>query len=641
MRRSGTPLTVDGTPVRWLGANFWSATGGPLMWRSYDPDVIARELRVLGEHGMTMTRSFCYWPDFMPEPDRVDERMMERFADFLDRHADAGMTTVPTFLVGHMSGENWDPAWRGGRDLYGDVWLVARQAWFAGELVRRFAGHRAVAGWLVSNEMPIYGDRADRETVTAWAQLIRDAVRAAGGGQPFSLGDGAWGMEITGVDNGFSVRDIAGLVDFLGPHVYRMEDDQVRQHYAAAWICELAGTFGLPVVLEEFGVSSDFVSDENAAHYYRQVLHNSLLAGAIGWIGWNNTDYDHLAHQDPYRHHAFEMHFGLTDWQGNPKPALAEFRAFADVLDAVDFTRCRRADTDAVLVVPSYLDTKYPFTQDEDRPFVHFSLRQAYVSARLADLPVALSRESDGIAEDGRLYLVPSTKQLLAPTWATLSRLASEGATVYVSYSPGAHPVQRGPWYAGVNALFGVRHRLRYGLVDRVDDDEVTFTFTMAFGTFAEGARLTFSAAGTESSRAFLPVDAVDADVVAVDAHGRPALLVHHVGKGAMILCTYGLEHMASVTPAVNPEAGQALYGALAAYAGVDRIATVDDPRVAADVVTHEDGRRFLWLVSQADAETAVKPTVAAGLRTLTGDPVTGPVGLPAFGVGVYELVQS
>ena len=633
MRRPTCQLTVDGRPVRWLGANFWSASGGPLMWRRYDPALVADELRVLREHGMTMTRSFCYWPDFMPEPDRIDDTMTGRFADFLDRHADAGMTTVPTFIVGHMSGENWDPPWRGGRDLYRDVWLVARQAWFAGEMVRRFTEHPAVAGWLVSNEMPIYGDPAPREAVTAWAQLIRDAVRAAGGRQPFSLGDGAWGIEITGTDNGFSVRDIAGLVDFLGPHVYRMEDDQVRQHYAAAWTCELAGTFGRPVVLEEFGVSSDFASDENAAHYYRQVLHNSLLAGACGWIGWNNTDYDGLAHQDPYRHHAFEMHFGLTDATGTPKPALAEFRRFAEVLDTVDIEHCHRADVSTVLVVPSYLDTKYPFTETEDRTYVHTTLRQAYVSARLADLPVALSRESDGLAEDGSLYLVPSTKQLLSPTWLRLAQLAEAGATVYVSYSPGTHRVQRGPWYADLNGMFGVRHRLRYGLVDPVTDDEVTFTFTQPFGTLAEGAELRFTAAGT---RVYLPVDPVDAEVVAVDGHGRPAVLVRRTGTGAVILCTYPLEHMASVTPAVNPEAGQVLYGALAAFANVDRPATVDDPRVAADVLCHDDGRRFLWLVSQSDAELTVKPNLAAGL-SLDEPAVT----LEPFGVGVYELTQD
>jgi endo-1,4-beta-mannosidase len=263
MRRNAARLVAGGRPVNWLGANFSSRTGGPLMWRNYQPEVIAAELRTLRDHGLGMTRSFFYWPDFMPEPDRIDEEMAARFADFLDRHTEAGLTTVPTFIVGHMSGENWDPPWRGGRDLYCDVWMVARQAWFAGEMVRRFHRHPAVGGWLVSNEMPIYGDRRSREAVGAWAQIIIDAVRAAGGRQPVSLGDGAWGIEVTGADNGFSVRDSARLCDFIGPHVYPQEDDLIRQHYAAAWACELAGTFGRPVILEEFGLSSGFVSAGN------------------------------------------------------------------------------------------------------------------------------------------------------------------------------------------------------------------------------------------------------------------------------------------------------------------------------------------------------------------------------------------
>ena len=60
--------------------------------------------------------------------------------------------------------------------------------------------------------MPIYGgDRHRHEIVATWAQIIRDAVRAAGGHQPFSLGDGAWGIEVTGHDNGFRLADSARL----------------------------------------------------------------------------------------------------------------------------------------------------------------------------------------------------------------------------------------------------------------------------------------------------------------------------------------------------------------------------------------------------------------------------------------------
>ncbi len=645
MDRTFGRITADGRPALWLGANFWSRTGGPLMWRSYDPDVITAELAVLRAHGLTMTRSFFYWPDFMPAPDRIDEDMADRFADFLTRHTAAGMTTVPTFIVGHMSGQNWDPPWRAGRDLYADVWMVARQAWFAGEMVRRFGSHPAVAGWLVSNEMPLYGSAsAAREQVASWAQIMRDAVRAAGGHQPFGLGDGAWGTAGTGREGGFSLTDAAALCDFLGPHVYPVGDDEIRQHYAAAWECELAGSYGRPVVLEEFGVSSDFASGPHAARYYRQVLHNSLLAGASGWIGWCNTDYDHLADQDPYRHHAFELHFGLTDAAGAPKPQLAEMKAFADILAAVDIGRCERAAADTALVVSAYLDTSYPFTAPQSPAYVHQALRQAYVAARLADVPVALMRESGSLAGDARLYLVPSVQQLLATSLTELERHAQNGATVYVSYSAGPSGWHRGPSFGRLNAFFGVEHQLRAGLVDRVEDETVTMTFTRDFGSLVRGAQLTFRTAGNEHSRAYLPVQPAGAEVLATDGHGRPALLLRTTGQGAVVLCTYPVEHMAAVSAAVNPEATSGLYQALAVHAGVRRLVTVDDPRVAADVMVRADGARFAWLVSQADERLAVKPALADGLR-LT--PVTAAAGgamdgeavlIDPFGVAVLRL---
>jgi endo-1,4-beta-mannosidase len=640
MHRNAAKLTAGGRPASWLGVNFWSRTGGPLMWRNYDPDAIRAELGVLRAHGLSMTRSFFYWPDFMPEPYRIDEDMTARFGDFLDRHAEAGLTTVPTFLVGHMSGENWDPAWRAGRDLYADVWMVAREAWFAGEMVRRFAGHEAVCGWLVSNEMPIYGGAAPRETIAAWAQIILSAVRAAGGTQPVSLGDGAWGLEVSGRDNGFSVADSARQCDFVGPHVYPVGDDLVRQDYAAAWACELASTYGTPVVLEEFGVSSDFVSDASAAHYYRQVLHNSLLAGATGWIAWNNTDYDSLADQDPYRHHAFEMHFGLTDARGAAKPQLTEMATFGQTLDQVGFGDCQRSASDAALVIPSYLDTVYPFTVEEDRTYLAGVLRQAYVSARLADLPPALTRESTGIGQDARLYLVPSTKQLLSPTWHQLEALAEGGAVVYVSYSPGAHGVHAGPWFARLNGMFGVQHELGYGAPARTEGGPVTFTLAQDFGTLPQGAQLTFAASGGGPSRGYLPVRPDGAEVLAVDSRDRPALLVRRTGAGALILCTYPIEYMAAVTPGANPDATSILYDALATYAGARRPVTVDDPRVAADVLVRADGTRFAWLVSHAAEPVTIKPQVSSGsqLCGLDGTPVSETVTLAPFGVGVFTL---
>ena len=649
MHRNTPRVTAGGTPLNWLGANFWSRTGGPLMWRSYDPAVVSAELAVLRRHGLTMTRSFFYWPDFMPGPYEIDETMTARFADFLDRHAEQGLTTIPTFIVGHMSGENWDPAWRNGRHLYDNVWMVGRQAWFAAEMVRRFHAHPAVAGWLVSNEMPLYGgEHAPHETVAAWAQIIRDAVRAAGGHQPFSVGDGAWGVEVSGRDNGFRLADMAGLCDFLGPHVYPIGDDQIRQHYAAAWHCELAGTFGKPVVLEEFGVSSDFASAAHAARYYRHVLHHSLLAGATGWIAWNNTDFD-LPGQDPYRHHAFEQRFGLTDAAGAPKPTLDEMRAFGATLRMIEADRCARADTDTALIVPAYLDTRYPFADPADGAHIARTLAQAYVSARLADLAPALARESGGLGAtggDARLYLAPSVKQLLAPTAAALERLAANGACVYLSYSAGDTGWHRGPSYGLLDETFGVRHQLDVGLPNTIEDEVAVLRLHRDFGGLAAGSTLSFAVAGNQHSRSFLPVEPARAEVIATDARGRPALLQRRVGpqnQGSLILCTYPVEHMAALTPRVNPDDAVTLYGALAAHAGVRRAVSVDDPRVACDTLVRDDGTVFALLASHGAEPITVKPVLAADsvLSALDDNQVVEGVTLSPFGINVLRITGS
>ena len=635
-------LPAGTTPRTWLGANFWSRVGGPLMWRSFDKRVVREELKVLRDHGLNLTRSFFYWPDFMPEPDTIDETYVGRYALFLELCEEENVATIPTFIVGHMSGENWDVSWRDGRDLYSDGWMLAQQAFFIREMSWRFKGHPAVAGWLISNEMPIYGGQTTPDYGKSWAELTVQAVRASGATQPVSLGDGTWGMEVTGSDNGFRLRDIAPTVDFMGPHVYPMGDDPVRQHLTAAFNCELAGHFGKPVVLEEFGVTSSFVSDEHAGDYYRQVLHTSLLAGAVGWISWNNTDFD-LTDQDPYRHHPFELNFGITRTDGTPKAPLLELQNFRQVLDGIEVERCERSPSDVAIVVSSYLETGYPFTIEEERAAVRSVLLQSYVAAKEADLGPALVREVDGIPE-ASLVLVPSTKQLTGPAWEALEDRAREGALVYVSYFPGNVPAQRGLWHPSPEKFFGVESRLRYGLVDPIEDDTVSWTFEEDFGGIRAGESLTFRVAGNEHGRAFLPVRLTEARVLATDEHGRPALLEREVGEGSIVLSTYPLEYLAASRARANPEDTFRLYRALASRAGIELPVSVDRPDVLADCLVHEDGWRFVWLISESEEEVSVTPDVSEGTRLvgLSGDDaVSLPVELEPYGVRVYELMEQ
>ena len=621
----------------WIGANFWSRTGGPRMWTRYDGSIVREELAVLVEHGCNVTRSFCYWPDFVPEPERLDEDVLDRFGDFLDAHFELGIGTIPTFIVGHMSGENWDPVWRQDRDLYRDTWLVSQQAWFAAEIARLYGRHPAVVGWLLSNEMPLYGGPASSDEIVAWARALVQAVRSTGATQPISIGDGAWGIETSGHDNGYSLRALAPLVDFFGPHVYPMQDDQTRQMLMAAFGCELAGNLGKPVVLEEFGVSSDFASDENAGHYYRQVLYTSLLAGARGWIAWNNCDYDDLRDQDPYRHHVFEMHFGLTDREGRPKEQLRALASFSRDIRELAVEGWGPVKGDVAIVVPEHFERELPFTIPAYRQDLRDGLFQSYIAAREADLPVELQRERDGISGTARLYLAPCAKLLTAPGIDRLRELAVAGATVYLSYFAGSTAKQRGPWLAWLDEIFGVRHRLRHGLVDPIVGDEAIFRFVEDFGEIAAGTQLSFVVAGEPSARAYLPVDSVGAEIVAIDGHGRPALLRYPLGAGCTVLCTYPLEYMSAQTASANPADTWRIYSALATAADVSRPVRVDDPRVLVGRVRSGGSDTALFVNCSADA-IEPEPILSEGIELrLTG----GRLALEPFGVAVVPCERT
>jgi endo-1,4-beta-mannosidase len=598
------------------------------MWASYDRDVVRQELAVLAEHGCTLTRSFCYWPDFVPRPEVLDEDVMARFVDFLDLHQQLGIGTIPTFIVGHMSGANWDPVWRDDRDLYRDVWLVAQQAWFVAEVAGRTADHPAIAAWLLSNEMPLYGRGGDEASVTSWARLLVQALRSAGAHQPVSVGDGAWGIETTGNDNGFSLRRLGPLVDFLGPHSYPMSDDPVRQNLAGAFACELCSSFGKPVVLEEFGLSSDFVSPDNAAHYYRQVLHASLLAGARGWLAWNNCDYDELAEQEPYTHHPFEMHFGVTDAAGRPKPQLGELARFSALVAELTDAGWERVAGEVALWVPELFEHTEPSWSDIHRADVHANLYQSYIAAREADLPVALVRERDLVAEGtasppAKLYLLPCAKLVTAPGMRLAMALADGGATIFASYFAGTQPGQRGPWMPWLEEAFGVKQHLRYGLADPIDDAEVTFEMVADLGELTAGTTITFIAGGNANARAYLPVEPDGAEVLAVDGRGRPALLRHRTGRGLMVLCTYPIEHMAGARPWANPEPTWRLYSALATAAGVSRPLRIEDPRVVIGALSVGERDAFVALNISPDSVTGDLVTDGRSILSADGTAVT------------------
>lgn len=637
--------TASGRPVYLIGANFWPKRSGPMMYRDpWDAAAVGADLDELAALGANAVRCFCFWPDFMPTPDAVSEDALERLASVVALAAQRGMWSLPTFFVGHMSGENWDPPWHGARDWYVDPSLLERQEFFARTVAARFRGDPNIAAWIVTNEWPLYAGATSAKLGTAWAQRICAAVREADPQRALSLGDGAWDV-VWGQENGLPALALRDHIDFFGPHFYPKETDALRHSLVGAFSMRMLAPLGKPILLEEFGCSSDQADDEFAADYYRTALWSSFGAGNCGALAWNSHDFP-LPYRRPYAHHPYELHFGLIRSDGSRKPQASEFARFARFASSFQPGEWQPVAPQAAIARTSYFLQALPF----DWGWSKAELRDLYLAAYalcvkgkleagfvdLGPLPDAVDAPpSDrGHTLAGlRLLIVPCLQQVTMQDAARLEAFVRAGGTAYVSHGGE-------PWHGALAAFIGARPRIRYGLVEAKGEEREALAFVARFGGIDAGDTLRFELRGDWRRGAPLPLAPTSAEVLALDSRGAPALLRNRIGRGAVVFCAYPLEYylVQGIQPNESDETWR-LYAALAALSDCRPPVYANHPLVQ----TFSFGRRgdpaelLVLLVNHAwePVEFFVTPVELRGHDLESGAPVSGaePWRLPAKGV--------
>ncbi|HJZ88175.1 MAG TPA: beta-galactosidase trimerization domain-containing protein [Polyangia bacterium] len=581
-------LRAFGRPTFLLGANYWSRAGGPRMWEEarWDEATVAAEVANMRALGMNACRAFLFLPTMMPSPPRVDQAALERLQRLCALAEQAELALLPSLLVGHMSGENFGFPGQRGRSPYSDAEVVAWERALARAAAGALCGSKAVAAWVLSNEMPLWGGAAPVDVIAAWAKLLAGELRAAAAPEtPIGTGDGV--MNLRGGQNGFDADALASVVDYVGPHAYPADADPIRQ----ALFCEFAirslEYLGKPVLFEEFGCSSAQAGEAEQAAYWRETISTAMATGAAGALGWCLSDFA-LSAEAPYRHHPFELGFGVLRADGSEKPAAGAVRAAGEWVRALDWDALDFFAPRAAIVRPSYLETTYPFSWEERSRMVH-GLLSAYALARKAGLQAQVVPETHSL-DRYDLILVPSTQKLLAPTWEKILLRAADGATVYWSYFGGDYDFHQGMWCHLFETLSGCRHRLRYGVPDVPATEVVEL--------LGDGLALRARAAGGPFARSLLPIEPAGARVVARDTAGRAALTQHAVGRGTVFFLAYPWEFY--LGEQVAPEdTSHALYAYLAAAAGVAPAYPASDPRVHTHLVraARED---LVWALNRS-----------------------------------------
>ncbi|MFN2449236.1 MAG: beta-galactosidase [Candidatus Baltobacteraceae bacterium] len=366
-----------------LGVNYWPRRSAMYMWQRFDLGEIREDLSRMRSLGLHVVRFFIMWDDFEPHAGVMNAPMLRRFGAVMDAVAAAGLTAMPTFFTGHMSGINYLPAWAldrarphgrfrtfsrgmqqlpwGAGDFYqGELFQHARAHVRA--VAQRAREHPGLYRWDLGNEFSNVRSAPSPKAAAAWSRtLARDLRECSGVGACA----GTHGEDLT-EDRGIRPSSFCEPLDFAVMHGYSVYSAFARSRTdpeVVPFLCQVMQSLsGKPVLFNEFGnptcppgTVSPFdrvplpgepppepahlpenaapyacLTEEEMARYCYGVLHRLQRRGALGAFWWNWADYaDTLKETPPFDRAPHELSFGIIRNDGSYKPVALTLQRFA------------------------------------------------------------------------------------------------------------------------------------------------------------------------------------------------------------------------------------------------------------------------------------------------------------------------
>jgi endo-1,4-beta-mannosidase len=357
-----------------LGVNYWPRRSAMYMWQRFDLGEVREDMAHIKSLGLQTVRFFLMWDAFQPEPDVIDETMLQRFESMMDAIADAGLQAMPTLYCGHMSGVNWLPGWTldpemphgrfrtiwGGQtspfgigDFYADPLLLDAQALFAQKAGERVREHPALLMWDLGNEFSNLREPSTPADAAAWSARLTHVLQHASGR---GATGGTHGEDVER-DRNLRPSSLAKPWDIATMHGYSVYSTFSRGRLdtdVVPFYARLMQAFSQkPLLFSEFGnptcppgtvspydreplpgepppsrqdlppnaAGYACLTEDEMATYCETVLLKLHAQGCIGAMWWCWADYDaSLATLPPFDRATHELHFGMIRADGTEKP---------------------------------------------------------------------------------------------------------------------------------------------------------------------------------------------------------------------------------------------------------------------------------------------------------------------------------
>ena len=438
----GPHLTLDGEPVFLSGVNYVPSRGWLTHLDLWDADAVDRDFEALKRVGVKAIRYLPLWHQLQPTPEHADPTSLERLDKVIELAEKHGIFVQLGILNSWMSGGTFLPSWANG-NVFKDPAIIAGELALVRDIAQRYAGRRILQGYDIGNELNVLEGRMnlelDSRAVEEWQARIVDSVRRHASGSLIVNGVG------TGFSESFNIESIAQSTDYMAVHSYpyfhgtSRLDPWLGQRttYSTNYIISWAEMTGKPVLMQELGVSQQWVPPGNVPKYLKLTFLSNWLEGATGYLWWCSHDIDPdfaVSDSGLYKEYSTarvqlenkfsELNYdmGILDNDNRPKPAAEAFAFSTGIVEELGTDWTNRLPVCYVLVPAG---SEYEATM--------IQLITPFVLAKQAHMDVKLLLEGAAVPQEAASLVIPGFK--LSPDGRSqVDRYLSAGGTVYQSY---------------------------------------------------------------------------------------------------------------------------------------------------------------------------------------------------------------
>ncbi|MDO9255673.1 MAG: hypothetical protein Q7U54_09185 [Bacteroidales bacterium] len=430
-------ITVNGKPTFINGANYSPSTGWFQILDNWNAKAIEQDMDSLSSIGVDFIRFMPLWYLMQPEKNKIDQQKVDRLNELITIAGKRNIQVQPTLITGWLCGGIFNPYWVT-KEMFTDPEQIKAETWYIENVAKSLKNNPYIHSYDFGNEInalkAVGGFTGNPAQTKTWMAEIYKAFKK---GDPERLVTNGIG---TGFDNDFPIENISLASDYMSAHSYSyfhatIADDPwfgLRTTYSANLMIAWAKMAGKPVLMQETGVSGDWMSQQKRANYLELSYFSCWADGAAGFVWWCSHDIDTAFHVKPDvkgrqmkgggTFDALEYQMGLFDVNNKKHPVAERFK------ECIDISKTLGLDWTDQLPVCYIVAPETVSLNDYIRKAIN-----AYVLAKQNHVDVRFLRENSDVPTDASFVIVPGFA-LKNEAKQKIKKYLDTGGTVYQSF---------------------------------------------------------------------------------------------------------------------------------------------------------------------------------------------------------------